>query len=345
MTTAMTATDSCSAARALAMPADPRAIPLPRWEKRGRIFAREGGAFFKTHTTRPIPFDVGDGRLRILFSSRCGDDMPHPAFIDVDPADPARVLAVAETPLLPLGRPGTFDDSGITPVSILRTPAGDLMYYVGWKRRRFGVTIEASIGVADILDGGDRLARRFEGPILAQDPVHPIMVAAPFVIRRGDGCRMWYCSGREWRQTPHGPEPVYSVCHAESRDGIRWQADGRFVLEAACDGEVVSAPWVVRHAGGWLMWYSYRGSDSPEAKRYRIGVAASVDGVHWVRRDDEAGLDRSAEGWDAEMACYPSFYTHRGRTVMLYCGNHVGRGGIGWAVASAPFTDDRQEAA
>jgi len=326
-------------------PADPREIPLPRWEKRGRIFSREGGPFFKSHATRPIPFDLGDGRLRIFFSSRCGDDMPHPTFIDVDPADPARVLAVAEAPLLRLGRPGTFDDSGITPVSIHRSPDGDAMYYVGWKRRRYGVTIETSIGMADILEGGGRLARRFEGPILAQDPVHPLMVAAPFVMPWGDGYRMWYCSGSEWRQTPHGPEPIYSVCRADSFDGLHWQADGRFVLDAAGDGEVISAPWVVPHAGGWLMWYSYRGSDSPEAKRYRIGVAASTDGVHWVRRDDEAGLDRSAEGWDSEMACYPSFFTHRGRTFMLYCGNHVGRGGIGWAVASTPFTEDRKEAA
>jgi hypothetical protein len=328
------------ATRPAGLTGDPRAIPLPRWEKRGRIFSREGGGFFKSHATRPIPYRLADGRLRIFFSSRCGDDMPHPAFIDVDPADPARVLAVAETPLLPLGRPGTFDDSGITPVSILRSPDGDLMYYVGWKRRRYGVTIETSIGVAEIVAGGDRLAKRFEGPILAQDPVHPLMVAAPFVVPWEHGLRMWYCSGSEWRQTPNGPEPVYSVCRADSADGIHWRADGRFVLEAAGDGEVVSAPWVVRHAGGWLMWYSHRGSESPEAKRYRIGVAASLDGEHWVRRDDEAGLDRSAEGWDSAMACYPSFYEHDGRTVMLYCGNHVGRGGIGWAVASEPFHDD-----
>jgi hypothetical protein len=324
--------------------ADPRAIPLPRWEKRGRIFTREGGSFFQSHATRPIPYRLDRNRLRIFFSSRCGDDMPHATFIDVDPAEPSRVLAVNETPLLPLGRPGTFDDSGITPVSIRRTAAGELMYYVGWKRRRVGVTIETSIGVADVLDGGDRLAKRFEGPILAQDPVHPLMVAAPFVVPWGDGYRMWYCSGSEWRQTPHGPEPVYSVCRADSADGVRWTADGRFVLPAASDGEVVSAPWVVRHAGGWLMWYSHRGSHSPEAKRYRIGIAASTDGEAWVRRDDEAGLDRSAEGWDSEMACYPSFYEQDGRTIMLYCGNHVGRGGIGWAVASEPFTATGKEA-
>jgi hypothetical protein len=150
---------------------------------------------------------------------------------------------------------------------------------------------------------------------------------------------MWYCSGSEWRQAPHGAEPIYSVCRADSKDGIRWEANGAYVIPSGFDGEVVSAPWLIPHAGGWLMWYSFRGSATPEAKRYQIGVASSVDGENWIRRDEEAGLDRSAEGWDSEMACYPSFYNHNGRTIMLYCGNQVGRGGIGWAVASEPFSD------
>jgi hypothetical protein len=316
----------------------PFAIPIPSWEKQGRIFSCESGSFFKSHATRPIPYWLADDRLRIYFSSRCHDDMPYPAFIDVDPRTPSRVLSAPDKPLLSLGRPGTFDDSGVTPVSIVKTPHGDIMYYVGWKRRRYGITIETSIGILDINHHGNSLSRRFEGPILAQDPYHPLMVAAPFVIPWGQGYRMWYCSGSEWRQTAHGSEPIYSVCKADSTDGVHWQADGRFVLEEMIDGEVISAPWVVRHGNGWLMWYSYRGSATPEEKRYRIGVAASLDGEHWVRRDEEAGLNRSAEGWDSEMACYPSFYNYQGQTIMLYCGNHVGRGGIGWAVASEPFT-------
>jgi hypothetical protein len=319
--------------------ADSYSITLPRWHKRGRIYHRDGGQFFKTHTTRPIPYKLNENRLRVFFSSRCAEDIPHPTFIDVDPSDPSIILEVCERPLLPIGRPGTFDDSGITPVSIIRLPIGDLMYYVGWKRRRYGVTIETSIGVAKMVDCGKVLVKLFEGPIISQDTIHPIMVAAPFVRQWGDGWRMWYCSGSDWRQTSYGPEPIYSVCRADSVDGINWQADGRYLLQHASEGEVVSAPWIVSHGRGWHMWYSYRGSDSPVAKRYRIGVASSTDGDNWQRRDGEAGLECSAEGWDSEMVCYPSFYYHAGRTVMLYCGNHVGRGGIGWAVASEPFDE------
>lgn len=310
---------------------DARAIPLPRWEKRGLIFARTGGEFFKSHTTRPIPHLLGDGTLRIFFFSRCANDTMHPTFIDVDAADPSRVLSISEFPIMPLGRPGTFDDSGISPGSILHVGGRTLAYYTGWKRRRL-VNFELSIGVAELVDGHQRMERIFEGPLIGQDRVHPILAAGPYVIQDGDRFRMWYCSGLRWDTPPHGAEPIYTVFHAESRDGFDWRQTGGPVLDTAFDGELITAPWVTRCSDGWLMWYSYRGSSSPDAKRYRIGVAASTDGERWVRRDDEAGLGWSASGWDSEMTCYPSIYRYAGRTILLYCGNHVGRGGIGWAV-------------
>ena len=63
-------------------------ISLPTWEKKGRIFSREGGPFFKTHAMRVIPYIRENGELRLFFSSRCADDMMHPTFIDVDPENP-----------------------------------------------------------------------------------------------------------------------------------------------------------------------------------------------------------------------------------------------------------------
>ena len=67
-------------------------ISLPNWEKKGRIFNREGGPFFKTHAMRVIPYMRENGVLRLFFSSRCADDMMHPTYIDVDPENPMDVL-------------------------------------------------------------------------------------------------------------------------------------------------------------------------------------------------------------------------------------------------------------
>lgn len=293
-----------------------------------------GEGFFKTHATRPIPYLRANGRLRLFFSSRSAEDIPYPTYIDVDPERPERVLAVNDAPMLQLGRPGTFDDSGITPVSILRHGNEVRMYYVGWKRRRIGVSIEASIGLAYLTGDGGALNKAYEGPILGQDINHPLMTAAPFVIYEAGRYRMWYCSGTDWRQTESGPEPIYTVFYAESDDGIAWRPNNKPLIPYKYDGEVISAPWVVKAGGTYGMWYSMRGHATKQAKNYTVGYAESADGVTWKRLDEHAGIGRSTEGWDAEMVCYPAIFNHGGTTYMFYCGNGVGRGGIGYATAA-----------
>jgi predicted GH43/DUF377 family glycosyl hydrolase len=302
------------------------------WEKKGRIYCPTGEGFFKSHATRPIPYLLETGVLRLYFSSRSDEDMPYPAFIDIDLADSMKVIAVADKPLMPLGRPGTFDDSGITPVSILRRAGEDRMYYVGWKRRRC-VSIEASIGLAILRHQGETLERAFEGPILAQDINHPLMTAAPFVMFDEGRYKMWYCSGTDWRFPDGNPEPIYTVFYAESDDGITWNPRPGPVINYKYDGEVISAPWVEKVGDKYLMWYSTRGHQTREAKQYTIGFAESADGINWQRRDEQPGIARSPSGWDSEMICYPALYAHRDLTYMFYSGNGVGRGGLGYAVA------------
>lgn len=304
-----------------------------KWRKQGRIFAPDGDGFFKSHATRPVPFVLRNGGLRLFFSSRSADDIPFPTYIDVDPDNPAKVLTVNRDPLMQLGRRGAFDDSGITPVSVLRHSKGNWLYYVGWKRRRVSVTIEASIGLAYIGDDERTLVRAYEGPLIGQDTAHPLMVAAPFVLQEEGRFRMWYCSGTDWREGEAGPEPIYTVFYGESQDGLRWNPCGGPIIQYGYDGEVISAPWVIRDAQGYRMWYSTRGYVTREAKNYAIGYAESIDGLVWKRLDHLAGIVRSQEGWDSEMVCYPAVITVGSKTHMFYCGNGVGRGGIGYAVA------------
>ena len=121
--------------------------------------------------------------------------------------------------------------------------------------------------------------------------------------------------------------------YAESADGVEWKPRGR-AIDYQFDGEVVSAPWVIKSRGKYLMWYSTRGHESQAAKNYAIGFAESADGVIWIRHDDQVGISPSVSGWDSEMICYPTFYTHQDKVYMVYSGNGVGRAGIGYAIAA-----------
>jgi hypothetical protein len=302
------------------------------WKKKGLIYCPDGKGFFKTHATRPIPYFLKRGVLRIFFSSRSAEDVPYPTFIDVQLDDPRKIIAIGEAPMMQLGRPGAFDDSGITPVSILRHDGEDRMYYVGWKRRRYAVSIEASIGLAILQNDGDILVRAYEGPILGQDINHPLMTAAPFVLFEEGRYKMWYCSTTDWRFPDGDPEPIYTVFYAESGDGIHWNPHGEPIIDYRFDGEIISAPWVLHVKDKYLMWYSTRGYATKAAKNFTIGYAESPDGINWRRLDEDAGIVRSENGWDSEMVCYPSFYFYKDQIYMFYSGNGVGRGGIGYAV-------------
>lgn len=256
-----------------------------------------------------------------------------PTYIDVAVDDPSKIIKISSEPLITLGRPGCFDDSGITLGSLVDLGDRVLIFYTGWKRRRV-VSFELSIGILLWDKRQNSFSRMYDGPILSQDPSHPILVGGPFVLKDINRFQMWYCSGTEWRFPENHPEPIYTVFHGDSTDGVSWKPSGKIVIPYSYDGEVISAPWVERCRGSYVMWYSTRGHASILEKRYKIGIAYSDDGLSWNRSDDQSGIERSVEGWDSEMICYPAIYAHDEVLYMFYSGNQVGLGGLGYAVTN-----------
>lgn len=83
------------------------------------------------------------------------------------------------------------------------------------------------------------------------------------------------------------------------------------------------------------MYFCYRQATDFRANKsrgYRLGYAYSDDLQRWVRDDAHTGIDVSAEGWDADMLCYPHVFWSDGRAYLLYNGNAFGRDGFGVAV-------------
>jgi hypothetical protein len=57
--------------------------------------------------------------------------------------------------------------------------------------------------------------------------------------------------------------------------------------------------------------------------------------VRWQRRDAEAGIDVSPEGWDSESIEYPCVIDHGEKRYLFYNGNRYGQTGVGLAVLEA----------
>ena len=103
-------------------------------------------------------------------------------------------------------------------------------------------------------------------------------------------------------------------------------ADG--CIDIAGDEYRVGRPFVFKRDGLYRMFYCAGTAE----RGYRLTYAESVDGIDWVRKHHEAGIDVSPSGWDSEMQAYPSVLQFRDKTYMFYNGNNYGEQGFGYAV-------------
>jgi hypothetical protein len=301
-----------------------------RWEKQGLIFRTDGQhPWMMSHATSPFALSIGGSRYRIYFSSRDERNRSHLAFVEIDMREPTRVLRICDRPALAPGPLGFFDDHGVFARGLV--PVGDklYLYYLGWNPGLEPPMFYCSIGLAISTDGGETFERVSAAPIIERSPVDPWCVLLPFVLREADCWRMWYASGIGWREGGGGARhSIYDVKYAESRDGLNWYREGRVMIGLKPDETNVAHPCVVRDGDGYSMWYSYNCGAG-----YRIGWATSLDGLTWVRRDAEAGIEVSPSGWDSSMVCHPYVFNHEGDRFMLYAGNNYGRDGLGLARA------------
>ena len=144
---------------------------------------------------------------------------------------------------------------------------------------------------------------------------------------------MFYLSGIKWLDFNGRKECFYKLKIAESKDGINWERNDRFIIPERYTDECQTCATVYFKDGVYHMFFTYRHSidfRNPE-RGYRIGYAHSVDMKEWIRDDEKGNFSTSGTGWDSEMVCYPNINSVNNKTTMFYCGNKFGLHGFGYA--------------
>ena len=282
---------------------------------------------------------VLDNVVRVYFSCRPKPDardqyVSHAAYVDLDRADLSRVLGISARPILELGAPGTFDEFGTYPVSVIRDGDCIRAYYGGWTRCA-SVPFNVAIGCAVSRDGGITFDKYGQGPVLGADLHEPFVISGPKIRRFGGRWYLWYIAGTKWIATRERPEPVYRIRMAVSDDGLEWERLHQELIPPRLEpDECQASPDVIFAGGKYHMFFCYRYSLGYRSRErgYRIGYASSTDLLTWHRDDSKAGIDVADHGWDSEMVSYPHVFELDGQMLMLYLGNEVGRYGFGLAV-------------
>lgn len=287
------------------------------WVKRGRLPHDD----YRSHAQCPTVLMMDD-RLRIFYADRDLQGRSFIASFDVT-HKLNRMLPYDPWPIVPLGKPGTFDEDGMMPSCIEYAGMLYKLWYSGWNR---GGSVPYRNAIGCLVSADGKNWGRLNGPIMDRSAMDPIMVVTPWVDRD----EMWYVSGTRWVEIDGKLEPLYVIKHARA-NATHWVPDGPCGINPEYELEAFSNPTVIRTRRGARMWFCSRDSRDYRggAGSYRIRSAHSADGVHWTRDDD--GLDVSPTGWDSEMTCYPYVVKVDGRLLMFYNGNGFGKSGIGYA--------------
>lgn len=311
---------------------------MMNWKKMGRIFKVEQHEDWMHSHTTPIATLVFDDRIRVYFSTRnkqdqSGNFVSNSSFIDVDIHQPSKVLHVNTKPLFEMGKYGCFDEFGVMVTDVILQNENVLLYYAGWQRLGGGTApYQVMLGIARSIDGGNTFTKISNGPFMSIDDFDPVSIGNVAVLKDQDKYRMYYTSLTDWVITGKKPTYEYRINYAESINGINWQKN-RVTCIDLDEHYGVATPCILKHNEKYHMWYGCRKSydQNQMVGGYTIGYSYSLDGVEWVRSDNNVGINASYEGWDAEMICYPSVVKVNDKLIMFYCGNGFGKEGIGYA--------------
>ncbi|MFX1695346.1 hypothetical protein [Paraburkholderia sp. A1RO-1] len=298
------------------------------WEKLGIVYAPdERTPWAASHAMVPTPFLIDDDTIRVFVTLCDGDFVGRPAFVDVDARDPRKIIRIASKPLMDIGAPSAFDDNGVLTCSVSRLDDGRIfMYYVGFE---LGVKVRYKLftGLAISCDGAETFQRVQQTPVLERSDNEMTFRGGPFVLREEGTFKLWYVAGSGWEVIDGKSMPVYVLKYAESSDGVHWPKDGRTVMElTGIDEHGFGRPWVRKTANGkYRLFYSIR---RRSLRAYRLGYAESDDGIHWLRKDDEMGLDVSPGSFDSDAIMYSAVIEAHGQTYCFYNGNDFGRDGF-----------------
>jgi len=264
------------------------------------------------------------GCLLLTGCGRYADfNLPAPA----GPPQPTRLSFHAQPePVLRRGAAGEWDAHDALNPSIVHHDGVYYNFYSGYD----GLTWRT--GLATSPDGS---GWRKQGAILSPDPHtwEGSYIAANGAALFADG-RFWY-----WYQA--GPRGYPRIGLARSAAGGSWTREPAPVLDTgprgSWDERGVGDPYVI-HREGWFYLF-YLGQD--RARRQRLGVARSSDGLRWQKLRTNPILEIGAYGsFDDDALGEPAVWPGQGWYWMLYTGRDRGgrrrlglaqsRDGVSW---------------
>lgn len=300
-----------------------------QWQKKGCIIKPEKIApWWQSHAMAPTAVEFPSGIIRIYMGGWDAGGISRIGYIDVSADDPFDIRHISKTPVLDIGRPGTFDENGVFPGHAVMLEGAVHLYYTGFqlghkvRHYNFG-------GLATSKDGKDFL-RVSQAPILDRADEGLSVRAGQSVFCEDGIFHSCYSAGSKWEEVGGKQRPCYDVFYQRSDNSRCFGSHGTCIV--ACDKTKehgLGRPQLLKWDGAYLVCYTRRMCDM----RYHMGCAVSNDLKHWQREDQWLAIGHGAPGsFDSDMVYFPSLLqTRAGKVYLFYSGNDFGKEGLGVA--------------
>ena len=306
-----------------------------KWIKKGILFEPKSQTpWMKKYGILPTPYYMEEKNvIRIFFGTSAEDNICKITFIDVNADNPSEIIYLHTSPLLSEGEAGLFDEHGLNPSQIVWINHAPYLFYIGYQRLN-SLPYLLFCSYAELNLQLDQVVYRKKVPLLDRTDNEPHIRSAITIVKKDDEYLFWYVSAYKWElmNTPifqNKKLPNYHIKFGKTKNFESFDIYPEPVIYPINENEFgFGRPWCIFENGIFKMWYSLRRRNIT----YRIGYAESTDGIHWIRKDMDAGIDVSNYGWDSEMICYPAVLKVKDKTYMFYNGNQNGLTGFGYAV-------------
>jgi hypothetical protein len=227
--------------------------------------------------------------------------------------DRVRWFTYFKNPVFGYGPPGTFDERGIRPQSVIKDSTGYKMYFVGFTNEG-----DHAVGLATSADGITWI-RHPANPILDGGPPgtwDSLKISSASVYFDGSSYTLWYTG-------ENGGRPGIGL--ATSPDGISWtKYPGNPILVPGppgdWDDESVEKAKVINVENMFYMFYAGN-AISPVVNAFHIGCAFSADGIHWTKYGGNPVLQiGNAPDWDGMSLQTTGVIYEDGRFHLWYSG-------------------------
>ena len=306
-----------------------------KWKKKGVLFCPNNESDWANNSAlQPTPILLDERTLRIYLGFRSTQGVSRVGFVDVNPDNPSEVLNVCDSPALDIGTAGCFDESGVVPCAVFEEDGKVYLYYAGYQ---LGQKIRFTVfgGLAVSHDGGTVFERVKQTPVVDRTNKELFFRVIHTIIKEDGKYKVWYGGGSRFLQGKDKTLPCYDIRYMESDSPFRFPEDFTVALGTAPDEYRVGRPYVFKENGLYKMFFGASSEDVP----YELSYAESKDGMSWIRKNDDVGIEASDQDWDSQMTAYPAVIHYKDKAYMFYNGNDYGRTGVGYAERSRTASD------